>query len=59
MDRLHVRNWLECVRTGRRATNCTAEHGYQHAVACMMADRALHSGRRVVFDERARTIRDG
>ena len=27
MDRLHVRNWLECVRAGRRATNCTAEHG--------------------------------
>src|SRR5581483_2665518 len=27
MDRLHMRNWLECVHAGRRQTNCTAEHG--------------------------------
>jgi predicted dehydrogenase len=59
MDRIHMRNWLECVRAGRRQTNGTAEHGYQHAVACILADRALHSGRRVSFDERARAIREG
>jgi predicted dehydrogenase len=59
MDHIHVQNWLECVRGGRRETHCTAEHGYQHAVACIMADRALRSGRRVVFDEKSRAIREG
>jgi predicted dehydrogenase len=59
MDHLHLADWLGCVRDGRRETNCTPEHGYQHAVACLMADRALHSGRRQVFDEHSRTIREG
>jgi predicted dehydrogenase len=59
MDSIHMSNWLSCVRKGDRKTNCTAEHGYQHAVACIMADQALHSGKRVLFDEKARTIREG
>ncbi|MBM4068435.1 MAG: Gfo/Idh/MocA family oxidoreductase [Planctomycetes bacterium] len=59
MDTIHMANWLDCIRGGRRQTHCTAEHGYQHAIACIMTDRALHSGRRVLFDERARTIREG
>jgi len=59
MDQIHMRNWLECVAKGQRQTHCTAEHGYQHAVACIMADRALHSGRRITFDEKTRTIREG
>ena len=59
MDQIHMRNWLECIRAGRRQTHCTPEHGYQHAVACIMADRALRSGRRVVFNERSRTIQEG
>jgi predicted dehydrogenase len=59
MDVIHMRNWLECVRKGERQTHCTAEHGYQHAVACILADRALHSGQRMVFDEKSRTIRKG
>ncbi len=56
---LHMRNWLDCIRKGQRQTNCTPEHGYQGAVACIMAAEALHSGRRVVFDEKRRTIRAG
>jgi len=59
MDIIHMRNWLECVRAGRRETNCTAEHGYQHAIACIMADRALHTGRRTTFNESTRTIQEG
>ncbi len=59
MDIIHMRNWLECVRNGEKQTHCTAEHGYQHAIACIMADQALHTGQRVVFDEKARTIRKG
>jgi predicted dehydrogenase len=59
MDQIHMRNWLECIRAGRRQTHCTPEHGYQHAIACIMADRALHRGRRVVFNERLRTVQEG
>ena len=59
MDHIHIENWLDCVHGGHRDTHCTAEHGYQHAVACIMADRALHSGRRMLFDPKSRTIQEG
>ncbi|MBI1831933.1 MAG: Gfo/Idh/MocA family oxidoreductase [Planctomycetes bacterium] len=59
MDLIHMRNWLQSIRANRRATHCTAEHGYQHAIACIMAERALRSGRRQVYDERNRTIQEG
>jgi predicted dehydrogenase len=59
MDHIHVANWLGCIHQGKRQTHCTAEHGYQHAIACIMADRALHSGRRQLFEEKSRTIREG
>ncbi len=54
---LHMRNWLECIRKGQRQTNCTPEHGYAGAVACIMATQALQSGGRTLYDEKARTIR--
>lgn len=56
MDHIHVRNWLDCIHKGQRQTHCTPEHGYQHAIACTMADRALHTGRRQLFDEKTRQI---
>jgi predicted dehydrogenase len=59
MDTIHMRNWLACARSGERKTNCTAEHGYQHAIACIMADQALHSGKRLLFDEKTKAIREG
>jgi predicted dehydrogenase len=59
MDHTHMRNWLDCVHKGQRQTNCTAEHGYQHAIACIMSDQALRSGKRQLFDEKNRTIREG
>ncbi len=59
MDHIHIENWLDCVHAGRRDTHCTPEHGYQHAVACIMADRALYTGRRMVFDKKRRMTREG
>jgi hypothetical protein len=59
MDQIHMRDWLTCVHANQRETNCTAEHGYQHAVACILADKALHAGRRMQFDASSRTIREG
>lgn len=59
MDHVHMSNWLECVKKGQKQTNCTPEHGHQHAVACVLADRAIRTGRRMVYDDKARTIREG
>jgi predicted dehydrogenase len=59
MDHAHVADWLSCIRRSDRHTRCTPEHGYQHAIACIMSDRALRSGRRKVYDEKDRTIREG
>jgi predicted dehydrogenase len=56
---LHMRDWLACVRDGNRQTRCTPEHGYGHAIACIMANRALHGGRRTTFDPVTRSIREG
>jgi predicted dehydrogenase len=56
MGVVQVGNWLACAHKGERKTNCTAEHGYQHAIACIMADQALHSGRRMMFDAKLRKI---
>jgi predicted dehydrogenase len=56
---LHMQNWLECVRKNQRQTNCTPEHGYYGAVACIMAAQALHTGHRMIFDDTARIIREG
>jgi predicted dehydrogenase len=56
---LHLRDWLQCVHQGKRQTHCTPEHGYAHAVACILADQALHRGRRMTFDPVTRSIREG
>jgi predicted dehydrogenase len=59
MLHLHVRDWLACVHQKKPQTHCTPEHGYSHAIACILADRALHSGRRMTFDPVTRSIREG
>jgi len=51
----HMRNWVECVRSGNQPT-ATVACGYQHSIALVMAVRALDSGRRQVFDSQKRTI---
>jgi hypothetical protein len=35
------------------------EAGYQHSVACIMADRAWETGRRQIYDRQKREIREG
>jgi predicted dehydrogenase len=45
----HMRDWLECVRT-RRTPHAPVEAGYQHSIACIMANAAARTGQRVTFD---------
>ena len=54
----HMQNFLECVRT-RQQPIAPIEAGYAHSVAVIMADEALTSGRRIVYDATRREIHPG
>jgi predicted dehydrogenase len=51
----HMRNWMECIRS-RKTTNAPVEAGYNHAIACVMANAAYHTGMRTTFDENAQEV---
>jgi predicted dehydrogenase len=54
----HMRNWMECIRS-RRQTNAPVEAGYNHAVACIMANAAYRTGMRSTFDEQTGEVMAG
>jgi len=54
----HMLNWLQCLRS-RKQPNADIDAGYQHAVACILSDRAYVEGRRMVFDPEKRRIFPG
>ncbi len=49
MTSAHMRNWMECLRS-RAEPNAPVEAGYQHSIACVMANAAARTGERVTFD---------
>jgi predicted dehydrogenase len=51
----NVRNWMECVRT-RKQPNADIEAGYRHSVALCMTVAAMHSGRKISFDDNKQDI---
>ena len=52
MTSLHMRNWLECMRSGK-TPNAPVEAGYYHSVSTIMTTAALHTGKAVTFDPKA------
>ena len=54
----HMRNWMECVRS-RKQTLAPVEAGFNHAVACIMANAAYRTGMRTSFDERTQEVMAG
>lgn len=54
----HMKNFLECLRT-RKQPNAPIDAGYQHAVACLMADEAWVRGTRMVYDPLKRKVQAG
>lgn len=54
----HMGNWLECVRNHKRPI-ADIQYGHQHAVATIMSAQALHTGRRVIYDQEKRQILPG
>ena len=55
MTNAHMLNWMECVRN-RKTPNAPIEAGYNHSVANIMCTKALHTGKRVTFDDKAQDI---
>ena len=55
MTSLHMLNWMQCVRS-RNEPNAPARVGFNHSVANIMATKALHTGRRVIWDSQKRDI---
>ena len=58
MTYLHMRNWMECVRS-RKETNAPVLAGYNHSIATMMTNAAVRSGEKVTFDEAKQEILAG
>lgn len=54
----HMQNFLDSVRT-RKPPIAPIEAGYAHSVAVIMADEALNSGRRMVYDAARREVKPG
>jgi hypothetical protein len=54
----HMKNFLDCVRT-RQQPIAPIEAGFHHSVAVIMADEALTTGRRMVYDPARREIQAG
>ncbi|MFD3002396.1 Gfo/Idh/MocA family protein [Pontibacter toksunensis] len=50
MTSLHMRNWMECVRS-RKTPNASVKAGYNHSVANIMTRVAMQTGKRVIFDD--------
>ncbi len=46
----HMRNWMECVRS-RKTPNADIQVAYNHSVALNMTIAAMHSGKRVTFND--------
>jgi predicted dehydrogenase len=54
----HMRNWMTCVRS-RQQPNAPVEAGYQHSIACIMANAAYRTGMKVTFDEKRQEVMAG
>lgn len=46
----HMRNWMECIRS-RKKPNADIRAGYNHSVALCMTIAAMHTGKRITFDD--------
>ncbi len=54
-DAPHLVNWLEAMRD-RKDPSATVEHGFSHALVCIMAAESYWSGRKLYWDPRKEEI---
>ena len=58
MTNLHMRNWMECVKS-RRQPNAPVEAGYNHSIANIMCTASLRTGEKATFDETRQEVLAG
>jgi predicted dehydrogenase len=51
----HMHNWMECVRE-RKAPNADIHAAYNHSVALSMTIAAMHTGKRVTFNDEKQEV---
>jgi len=54
---VHLMNWIEAMR-GRKQPNATVDHGFSHALVCIMAARAYWSGKKQYWNAEKESIQD-
>lgn len=54
----HMKNWIDSIRAGRQPI-APIEAGYGHSVAVILADEALATGRRMIYDHSRRDVMPG
>jgi hypothetical protein len=53
----HMVNWLEAMRD-RKQPNATVDHGFSHAIVCIIAAESYWSGKRLYWDPQREEILD-
>jgi predicted dehydrogenase len=56
-DADHLLNWLRAMQT-RTQPNATVDHGFSHAIVCIMAAQSYWSGKKLYWDPRIEQIVD-
>ncbi len=51
----HLRKFMECIRS-RKQPNAPVEAGYYHSIATIMTNAAVHTGSKVMFDEKRQEV---
>lgn len=54
----HMRNFMECVRS-KKQTHAPVEAGFNHSIACVMANAAFRTGMRTTYDEKTQEVMAG
>jgi hypothetical protein len=55
-ERQHLRNFLDCIKDGKRP-NADVEEGHKSTRLCHLGNIALRVGRVLHFDERSETLK--
>jgi predicted dehydrogenase len=58
MTSAHMRNWMECLRS-RKTPHADVVAGYHHSIAVIMTTAALHTGKKVHYDEEMQEVMAG
>ncbi|MBZ5563917.1 MAG: Gfo/Idh/MocA family oxidoreductase [Acidobacteriia bacterium] len=56
-DVTHLLNWLQAMRE-RKQPNANVDHGFSHAIACIIATQSYWSGKRLYWDPKREEILD-